>query len=112
MIAAVLLFSGCVEEESKVSIVEIEPVVEMSFFNGYITLPINKTVVFSGKYYEVGPNRSAIDVFILQDNNTVKWNHLFLNKQLDVLPGEYTYILGKVLKNDVYGYAQFIQVEN
>jgi len=108
-----VLFSGCaMKEESNVSLIEIEPVAEMSFFDSHIILPINKTVEFSGNYYEAGPNGSSIDVFILQDNNTVKWNHLFLNKRLDVLPGEYVCITGTVLKNDVYGYAQFVQVEN
>ena len=111
--------AGCIEKPeqkiemvSNVSKIEIVSVIEMGFLDGHIILPLNKTVEFSGKYDEVGPNRSSIDIFIIQDNNTVKWNHLFLDKELDILPGEYVSIKGKVLKNDVYGYAQLIKVDN
>lgn len=109
--AVLLGYKQEIKEGANVSI-EIVPIPEMSFFDGHIVLPVNKTVEFTGNYNKGGPNGSLIDVFILQDNNTVKWNHLFFDKQLEILPGEYVNVKGKVLKNDVYGYAQLIQVEN
>lgn len=106
-----IFLSGCINESNSTP-VDIEQITEMSFFDVHIILSVNETVEFTGKYDEIGPNRSSIDIFIFQENNTVKWNHLFLDQQLDVLPGEYVKINGKVLENDVYGYAQFIQVKN